>query len=34
VAHPPGERGLLYNLPFPVADAAAADHDVEEDMGA
>jgi valyl-tRNA synthetase len=28
----PGERGLLYDRPFPVADAAALDVNVEEDM--
>jgi len=28
----PGERGLLYDRPYPQADASAADADVEEDM--
>jgi len=28
----PGERGLLYDRPYPKADASAADSDVEEDM--
>jgi len=28
----PGERSLLYDRPFPVADAAATDENVEEDM--
>ena len=29
----PGKRGLLYDRPYPKADAAAVDHDVEDDMG-
>jgi valyl-tRNA synthetase len=29
----PGERGLLFDRPFPVADAEFADENVEEDMG-
>ncbi len=29
----PGERGLAYDLPYPSADAAATDSDVEDDMG-
>jgi len=28
----PGERGLLYDMPFPSADAAIGDADVEDDM--
>jgi valyl-tRNA synthetase len=28
----PGERGLLYDRPFPVADPAVTDENVEEDM--